>query len=314
MSSASSNSHAGGAGKKRPNSSANADSIKVICRFRPPRAPKKDAKTGKAQAESFKLNHDNGEIAFVSDFHDSKSFKFDRVFGGESTQSDIFEEVSSSVDYVMSGFNGAILAYGQTSAGKSWTMEGPSIWDTNNQGVVPRFIHKLFDEIEKAPETTQFQLVVSFYEIYCEKVRDLLNPAQVNMKIRETKTDGFIVQDVTEIYCTDKDSVLRVIEMGKTNRIAAPTLMNAESSRSHSIFSILVDQQDIASGRHKKGWCVRLLHCLSTIRFNYGCRSCYSSMFYKVFCIWLIWLVLKRSARRVPKACAWRRRRTSTAR
>lgn len=163
----------------------------------------------------------------------------------------------------MSGFNGAVLAYGQTSAGKSWTMEGPSIWDSDFQGVVPRSVDKLFEDIEKAPATVQFQIIVSYYEIYCEKVRDLLNPSQTNMKVRETKADGFIVQDVTEIYCTDKESVLRVIELGKTNRVAAPTLMNAESSRSHSIFSILVDQQDTASGRHKKG---RLNYVLQTFK------------------------------------------------
>lgn len=181
------------------------------------------------------------------------SFFTPQIFGGDSTQSDIFGEVNATVDFVMSGFNGAVLAYGQTSAGKSWTMEGPSIWDSDFQGVVPRSVDKLFEDIEKAPETVQFQIIVSYYEIYCEKVRDLLNPSQTNMKVRETKADGFIVQDVTEIYCTDKESVLRVIELGKTNRVAAPTLMNAESSRSHSIFSILVDQQDTASGRHKKG-------------------------------------------------------------
>lgn len=165
----------------------------------------------------------------------------------------MFGEISGAVDFVMDGFNGAVLAYGQTSAGKSWTMEGPSIWDSDFQGVVPRCVHKLFEEIEKAPAAIQFQIIVSYYEIYCEKVRDLLNPLQTNMKVRETKAEGFIVQDVTEVYCTDKESVLRVIELGKTNRVAAPTLMNAESSRSHSIFSVLVDQQDTASGRHKKG-------------------------------------------------------------
>lgn len=89
--------------------------------------------------------------------------------------------------------------------------------------------------------------------IYSEKCRDLLNPQQINLKIRETKENGFILQDVTEIYCTDKDSVLKVIEFGKANRASAPTLMNAESSRSHSIVSILVDQRNTANGRHRKG-------------------------------------------------------------
>lgn len=188
-----------------------------------------------------------------NDYAATKARTILKVFGGDSTQAQVFDDISGTVDFVMDGFNGAVLAYGQTSAGKSWTMEGPSIRDVECQGVVPRCVAKLFEEIDKAASTIQFQIVVSYYEIYCEKVRDLLNPTQTNMKVRETKTDGFIVQDVTEVYCTDKDSVLRVIELGKTNRIAAPTLMNAESSRSHSIFSILVDQQDTASGRHKKG-------------------------------------------------------------
>jgi hypothetical protein len=269
--------------KRRTSNPGGRDAIKVVCRFRPPRGPPKEAivsKTGKHtyHPDSFKLNEETGEVNYVSDFQDGKHFVFDKVapcrlnkvrcaaftlkltthfnvqvYGAESTQAQVFGEISDSVDFVMDGFNGAVLAYGQTSAGKSHTMEGPSIWDSEYQGVVPRCVAKLFEEIEKAPAAIQFQIIVSYYEIYCEKVRDLLNPMQTNMKVRESKTEGFIVQDVTEVYCTDKESVLRVIEMGKTNRVAAPTLMNAESSRSHSIFSVLIDQQDTASGRHKKG-------------------------------------------------------------
>jgi kinesin family protein 5 len=153
----------------------------------------------------------------------------------------------------MSGFNGTVMAYGQTSAGKSFTMEGPSLWDVASMGVIPRVIDGLFEAIMAADQAIQFQVTVSFYEIYCEKIRDLLNPSQFNLKIRESKTDGFVVQDVTEIYCTDRESVLRVIELGKANRASAPTLMNAESSRSHSIVSILVDQRDLNTGRHRKG-------------------------------------------------------------
>jgi kinesin family protein 5 len=153
----------------------------------------------------------------------------------------------------MDGFNGTIMAYGQTSAGKSYTMEGLSLWDPHSQGVIPRCVDALFEEINKADSVIQFQVVLSFYEIYCEKIRDLLNPAQVNLKIRETKNSGFIVQDITEVYCTDRESVLRVIEVGKANRVTAPTLMNAESSRSHSIVSILIDQKNLSTGRNKRG-------------------------------------------------------------
>ena len=153
----------------------------------------------------------------------------------------------------MTGFNGTVLAYGQTSAGKSWTMEGPSIWDTASQGIIPRSIDRVFDNIAKADMSISFEVSVSYYEIYCEKLRDLLNPHQDNMKMRETKNNGFVIQEVTETFCTDKESILRVLEMGKTNRASAPTLMNAESSRSHSILSINVKQKNEASGRIKNG-------------------------------------------------------------
>lgn len=153
----------------------------------------------------------------------------------------------------MGGFNGTIMAYGQTAAGKSFSMEGPSLWDTQYQGIIPRCVDALFEEIGKADSDIQFQIVLSYYEIYCEKIRDLLNPSLTNMKLRENKTGGFKVADLTEIYCTDRENVLRVIELGKANRAAAPTLMNADSSRSHSIVSLLVDQKNTATGRNRRG-------------------------------------------------------------
>lgn len=153
----------------------------------------------------------------------------------------------------MSGFNGCLMAYGQTSAGKSWTMEGPSLWDTEYQGAIPRCVDGLFNAIDEADEDIEFQVTVSYFEIYCEKVRDLLNPSMCNLKVRETRADGFIVQDVTEVFCTDRENVLRVIELGKANRASAPTLMNAESSRSHSIVTMVVEQKDSSTGRKKRG-------------------------------------------------------------
>lgn len=180
-------------------------------------------------------------------------FTFDKVFGENSTQEQIFDEVRGVVGAVMDGFNGAVMAYGQTSAGKSHTMEGSSLWEPELQGIIPRCINLLFEEINRAESSLHFQVIVSYFEVYCEKVRDLLNPQAVNLKVRETKENGFMVQDITEMYCTDRDSVMRVLEFGKTNRASAPTLMNAESSRSHSILSILVDQRNSSTGRERKG-------------------------------------------------------------
>lgn len=153
----------------------------------------------------------------------------------------------------MDGFNGTILAYGQTSSGKTHTMEGPSLWDIEAQGVIPRTIDKLFSTIISSDSNIQFTVSVSYFEVYCEKIRDLLNPQQDNMKIRETKSEGFSIQDIEEVFCTNKEAVIAVIEAGKSNRACASTLMNAESSRSHSILSIVLTQKSQSTGRHRRG-------------------------------------------------------------
>jgi kinesin family protein 5 len=134
-------------------------------------------------------------------------------------------------------------------------MEGPSLWDTQAQGVIPRTVDKLFSLITEADESTSFTVAVSYYEVYNEKIRDLLNPQQDDLKMREypNKTDGWFIQDITEVFCTDRESVIRLIETGKTYRATAATLMNADSSRSHSILSILISQKNEKTGRNKKG-------------------------------------------------------------
>jgi kinesin family protein 5 len=134
-------------------------------------------------------------------------------------------------------------------------MEGPSLWDTQAQGVIPRTIDKIFALIQDADESNSFTVAVSYYEVYNEKIRDLLNPSQDDLKMREypNKADGWFIQDITEAFCADRDSVIRLIETGKTFRATAATLMNADSSRSHSILSILISQKNEVTGRNRKG-------------------------------------------------------------
>ena len=127
---------------KRSSAALGSDAIKVICRFRPQRKSQIDG-----GVECFKLHSDSGVVEFAPDIYESKSFNFDKVFGADCTQMDIYTEVKTVVDSVMSGFNGTIMAYGQTSAGKSWTMDGASIWDIESQGVIPRIVDSLFDSI-----------------------------------------------------------------------------------------------------------------------------------------------------------------------
>ena len=189
----------------------------------------------------------------VLDTFEKRAFTFDKMLGVNSTQSEVFEEVKGAVVSIMHGFNGTILAYGQTSSGKTWTMEGPNLVDAEAQGVIPRAIRLLFDLIIGADIKTVFTVSVSYFEVYCEKLRDLLNPAQDNMKIRESKENGYSIAELTEVYCANIEGVINVIETGKVNRASAPTLMNAESSRSHSILTILVTQKNEDRGVNMRG-------------------------------------------------------------
>jgi kinesin family protein 5 len=136
--------------------------------------------------------------------------------------------------------------------GKSWTMEGPDHYDPDLKGVIPRSIERLFNAISNAAATIRFTVQLSYYEIYCERVRDLLNPLLDNLKLRETKEEGFIIPEITEIFCVDEETVFQTLAIGKSNRASAPTLMNAESSRSHSILSLILGQTDEVSGRSKR--------------------------------------------------------------
>ena len=100
----------------------------------------------------------------------------------------------------MEGFNGTIFAYGQTSSGKTHTMQGPDIEDMEMQGIIPRMVRTVFNRIETASESVEFTVKVSMIEIYMERIRDLLDTSKDNLKIHEEKNKGVYVADVTEMY------------------------------------------------------------------------------------------------------------------
>jgi len=115
-------------------------------------------------------------------------------------------------------------------------MQGPSIDDIEMQGIIPRMVRTVFNRIENANENIEFQVKVSICEIYNEKIKDLQNPKMDNLKIHEEKGKGVYIQDITETYCGDEDEVYACMKIGSSNRATTATNMNAESSRSHSMF------------------------------------------------------------------------------
>jgi kinesin family protein 5 len=169
-------------------------------------------------------------------------------------QQDIFDySIRPTVDDILNGYNGTVFAYGQTGAGKSYTMMGSNIDDPEQRGVIPRIVEQIFASIMSSPSTIEYTVRVSYMEIYMEKIRDLLAPQNDNLPIHEEKNRGIYVKGLLEIYVSSVQEVYEVMRRGGSARMVSATNMNAESSRSHSIFVVTITQKNIESGSAKSG-------------------------------------------------------------
>ncbi|XP_011311260.1 bipolar kinesin KRP-130 [Fopius arisanus] len=180
----------------------------------------------------------------------TKKFSFDRVFGPSSKQLDVYNAVVSPLlDEVLAGYNCTVFAYGQTGTGKTFTMEGvcndPSVhWQSDTAaGIIPRSLNHLFDEL-RTLEAQEYTVKVSFLELYNEELFDLLSCNDDASKIRiyedTTKKGAVIIHGLEEVTVHNKNEVYKILEKGSEKRQTAATLMNAHSSRSHTVFSITV--------------------------------------------------------------------------
>lgn len=154
---------------------------------------------------------------------------------------------------VLEGYNGTILAYGQTSSGKTHTMMG-KIGDPELMGIIPRMVNQVFTHFFNSNlDDIEFTVKVSIIEIYMEKIKDLLDPTRNNLKVREDKIKGIYIEDLTEHYVQNDKEVLDLIETGTQNRTVAYTHMNAGSSRSHLVFILSIHQKNTANLSSKIG-------------------------------------------------------------
>ncbi|XP_053453331.1 centromere-associated protein E [Nycticebus coucang] len=172
----------------------------------------------------------------------SKSFNFDRVFHGNETTKNVYEEIAAPIiDSAIQGYNGTIFAYGQTASGKTYTMMGSEDY----LGVIPRAIHDIFQKVKKFPDR-EFLLRVSYMEIYNETITDLFCGTQ-KMKplvIREDVNRNVYVADLTEEVVYTSEMALKWITKGEKNRHYGITKMNQRSSRSHTIFRMILESRE----------------------------------------------------------------------
>mmetsp|Transcript_4010 Transcript_4010/g.10341 ORF Transcript_4010/g.10341 Transcript_4010/m.10341 type:complete len:700 (-) Transcript_4010:21-2120(-) len=223
------------------------ESVKVCCRFRPQNQIERDH-NGKICVEV----PDAGTSVYVP--NTGSTFVFDRVFRWDANQKEVYEYAAKPViNSVLRGFNGTVFAYGQTSSGKTYTMEGPDIDDKVYQGVIPRMVWSIFDGIYHADEHIEFLVKVSIVEIYNERIRDLLDPKKDNLKVHEDKARGVFIGEVTESYVGCEQEIFDAMRAGHYNRSMAVTNMNEHSSRSHLVFMLTIEQKNLHDRSVKVG-------------------------------------------------------------
>ncbi|XP_034238721.1 kinesin-like protein KIF11-A [Thrips palmi] len=186
-----------------------------------------------------------------------KTFAFNNVFGPNSAQVDVYRSVVQPlIDEVLSGYNCTVFAYGQTGTGKTFTMEGERSTDANVTwekdplaGIVPRTLSQLFDELRLLQ--VDFSVKVSFLELYNEELFDLLSSSDDMTKLRifedSSKKGAVIVSGLEEVSVHSKADVYNIMKKGSDKRRTASTLMNARSSRSHTVFTVTVHIKESAN-------------------------------------------------------------------
>mmetsp|Transcript_16437 Transcript_16437/g.27876 ORF Transcript_16437/g.27876 Transcript_16437/m.27876 type:complete len:218 (+) Transcript_16437:362-1015(+) len=132
-------------------------------------------------------------------------------------------------------------------------MQGPNIDDVELQGIIPRMVRTVFNRIETSSQNIEFSVKVSMCEIYNERIRDLFNPQKDNLKIHEERTKGVYIQGITENWVGDENEVYQLMKLGNSNRSITATNMNAESSRSHSMFVLTLIMNNVEDGSCKTG-------------------------------------------------------------
>nr|AMS24228.1 kinesin 7-IV protein [Marsilea vestita] len=177
------------------------------------------------------------------------TFAFDYVFGQDAKTSSIYElHTKGVIESALQGFNGTVFAYGQTSSGKTFTMRGSK----DDLGLIALSVHEVFKHIEQIPDR-EFLIRVSYMEIYNEEINDLLAPENRKLQVHENLEKGIFVAGLREEIVSGPEHVFELLEYGEAQRHVGQTNMNLYSSRSHTIFRMVIESKD--KDAHDEGVC-----------------------------------------------------------
>nr|XP_005166011.1 kinesin-like protein KIF1A isoform X15 [Danio rerio] len=223
-------------------------SVKVAVRVR----PFNSREIGKESKCIIQMSGNTTTIINPKAPKENKSFNFDYSYWSHTSPEDInyasqqqvYRDIGEEMLlHAFEGYNVCIFAYGQTGAGKSYTMMGKQ--EKDQQGIIPLLCEDLFTKInENNDNNMSYSVEVSYMEIYCERVRDLLNPKNKgNLRVREHPLLGPYVEDLSKLAVMSYNDIQDLMDSGNKARTVAATNMNETSSRSHAVFNIIFTQR-----------------------------------------------------------------------
>ncbi|XP_072295591.1 kinesin-like protein KIF1A [Eucyclogobius newberryi] len=224
-------------------------SVKVAVRVR----PFNSREIGRDSKCIIQMTGNTTTIVNPKQAKDNKSFNFDYSYWSHTTPEDVnfasqvlvYKDIGEEMLlHAFEGYNVCIFAYGQTGSGKSYTMMGKQDVE-DQQGIIPLMCEDLFRKInENTDNSVSYSVEVSYMEIYCERVRDLLNPKNKgNLRVREHPLLGPYVEDLSKLAVTSYNDIQDLMDSGNKARTVAATNMNETSSRSHAVFNIIFTQR-----------------------------------------------------------------------
>jgi chromosome segregation ATPase len=228
------------------------DNIQVVVRVRP--LSEKECKASDKKCVETSSSIPNS--IFLDSKPESKKFVYDWVASEADSQKEIYKRIGEPMaEACLQGYNCTIFAYGQTGAGKTYTMQGRGLLESQglsdecSKGLQPRVLDHIFHRVRAAiQEGTEALVKCSYFEIYNEQIIDLLNPNAGTLVAREDIKKGTFVEGLTEDTVSTCGEAVNVLVKGARNRHVSSTEMNLESSRSHSVFSMTIEQK-----RNKEG-------------------------------------------------------------
>ncbi|GJJ72579.1 centromeric protein E [Entomortierella parvispora] len=222
------------------------ENVTVTVRIRP--FSNSELRVAGGPTDVWAVSDDGSRIGYADDYavqarRAMVDYGYDHALTGSDNELIYGTSVKNLVQSAMEGYNGTVFAYGQTSSGKTYTMSGTE----DQPGITPRAVEDVFKYIRQNSDR-EFLLRVSYLEIYNESIRDLLSPEAIDLRIHEDRRRGVYVSPLKEEIVTTPSQVMRIIERGDYQRHVSSTDFNAHSSRSHSIFQIVIESRDRSPG------------------------------------------------------------------